>query len=219
MVELLKKALKSVLDGKVDIFKEKFDLTDYREKRAEYYKKTIENSLKELKESDLSNEEKKAVSGLYAKYAEKDIEGMIQSLSTLSAKKTAPKITMPRMPFEIRDEVMADYSEMQKCFEMGAYRSAVILCGRILETCLHRKYFDVTGRDILETQPGIGIGNLIAKLVEKNVAFEPGLTQQIHLINNVRIHSVHKKSEAFLPTKDQCQAIMLFTVDAIRKMF
>lgn len=123
------------------------------------------------------------------------------------------------LPEAIREEVQADLEEIGTCMSSGCYRSAAILCGRILETALHRKYYEVTGVDILEKNPGIGLGNLIAKLVEKNVSFDPGLTQQIHLINQVRIFSVHKKQEAFYPSRAQAEAITLYTMDALEKLF
>jgi hypothetical protein len=124
-----------------------------------------------------------------------------------------------RMPAEVSAEVSADLEELEKCFENGCYRSCVILCGRLLEVALHRKYYEVTGLDILEKNPGIGLGNLVAKLAEKEVKLDPGLTQQIHLINQVRIFSVHKKKESFYPSRDQAQAIILYTNDILRKLF
>lgn len=125
----------------------------------------------------------------------------------------------PKVPFEISDDVLADYNEMMKCYDAGAYRSAVILCGRILETVLHRKYFEVTNNDLLEKSPGIGLGNLVAKLSEKNVAIDPALGNQIHLINQVRVHSVHHKKQAFMPSQQQAQAIILYTLDIVEKLF
>ena len=79
-------------------------------------------------------------------------------------------------------------------------------------------YYETTGIDILEKNPGIGLGKLIAKLSEKNVGLEPGLSLQIHLVNQVRIFSVHKKQKPFYPTKEQAEAIALITVDAINKI-
>lgn len=108
---------------------------------------------------------------------------------------------------------------MEKCYAAGCYRSVIILCGRIIEIGLHRIYFQTTGQDILETNPGIGLGTLIGKLNEKNVTFEPGLAQQIHLVNQVRIFSVHKKQDPFYPSKAQAQAMMLYTMDTINKLF
>ena len=157
----------------------------------------------------------------------KDIDGSISSarqMVSLCPRLTDPtprmtSIKVPPLPDAIKDDVLADIRETEKCMSSGCYRSATILCGRILETALHRKYFDVTGQDALEKNPGIGLGNLIAKLIEKNVSFDPGLTQQIHLINQVRVFSVHKKQEAFNPSKGQAEAIVLYTMDALEKLF
>ena len=57
------------------------------------------------------------------------------------------------------------------------------------------------------------------KLSEKGMRFDPGVTQQIHLINQVRISSVHKKQDTFYPTSNQSQAMILFTIDTLQKLF
>ncbi len=122
-------------------------------------------------------------------------------------------------PSIITDEVNADWQEANDCFDNNLCRSCVILCGRILEIALHAKYYQVTNIDLLEKAPGIGLGNLIAKLSDRGAFIDPGLSNQIHLINQVRIHSIHKKSNLFIPTKDQAKAIMLYTKDAVERLF
>jgi hypothetical protein len=113
-------------------------------------------------------------------------------------------IQRPRnLPADIMEEVNADIEELEKAYKAGCYRSSVILCGRIIEACLHRKVFEVTGNDYLEKNPGIGLGKVIALLKERNVEVDPALNQQIHLINQVRIFSVHTKQQPFRPTKEQ----------------
>ncbi|MBI2576124.1 DUF4145 domain-containing protein [Candidatus Woesearchaeota archaeon] len=123
------------------------------------------------------------------------------------------------LPEGIRAEMEADFREMQKCFQNDCLRSTIILCGRLLETALHRKYFEATKNDLLEKSPGIGLGNIIARLMEHKVSIPPGLMNQIHLINQVRIFSVHKKQEPFYPSRAQAEAIVLFTLDAVEKLF
>ncbi len=125
----------------------------------------------------------------------------------------------PRVPFEIHDDMQADIEEIRKCMENKCYRSAVILCGRILETALHRKYYEATGNDLLEKSPGLGLGSLVAKLSELGIKLDPALGNQIHLINQVRIHSVHQKNDAFKPNQSQAQAIVLYTMDVLEKLF
>ncbi|MBI2139257.1 DUF4145 domain-containing protein [Candidatus Woesearchaeota archaeon] len=135
------------------------------------------------------------------------------------AKEIEFSLTAQNLPEPIRAEMHADIDELKRCFRHACYRSAIILCGRLMETALHRKYFEVTNNDLLEKSPGIGLGNLIAKMAEKSVKLPPGLSNQIHLINQVRISSVHKKQESFSPTKTQTEAIMLFTLDVIDQLF
>ena len=72
---------------------------------------------------------------------------------------------------------------------------------------------------ILEKNPGIGLGTLVAKLRDKNVQLDPGISQQIHLVNQIRVFSVHKKKEEFNPSKEQAHAMVLYTTDIISKLF
>lgn len=140
--------------------------------------------------------------------------------ANLKSEDNGSSIRLPaNLPREIRQEVIADLNELERCYNSGCYRAATIICGRIIETSLHRKYFDVTGIDLLEKNPGIGLGKLIAKMSEKNISLDPGLSHQIHLINQVRIYSVHKKSESFYPSKEQTHAIVLYTLDVLEKLF
>tara|TARA_Y100000310_G_scaffold330571_1_gene402460 strand:- start:617 stop:1384 length:768 start_codon:yes stop_codon:yes gene_type:complete len=123
------------------------------------------------------------------------------------------------IPKDIKSDIEADISEMQRCFTHECFRSCIILCGRVLETVLHRKYYEVTNNDLLEKSPGIGLGNLIAKLRDKEVSLPPGIANQIHLINQARISSVHKQQEAFYPTKAQTEAVILLTIDTASQLF
>ncbi len=158
--------------------------------------------------------------GMETKPMLKMLDGMMKTASQLQDVRVGMlSIKVPPLPPEITEEVEADIQEMRKCYDSNCFRSAVIICGRILETALHRKYFEATGIDALEKSPGIGLGKLIAKLLEKGVKLDPGLTQQIHLINQVRIFSVHTKNEAFQPTKIQTHAMILYTMDSLNKLF
>ena len=65
----------------------------------------------------------------------------------------------------------------------------------------------------------VGLGTLIAKLKDKGHEFDPGLANQIHLINQIRIHCVHKKTSILNPSKNQTKAIILYTVDVLNKFF
>ena len=176
------------------------------------------SSLSSKKVHDYKKQKITQMEILYMRGDAKAILGIVAELSIPKAARPIKEINI-RLPFEIRDEVLYDLAEAERCYNADALRSSIILCGRILETALHRKYYDVTGRDLLETSPGIGLGNILAKLKESNIEIDPAVSQQIHLINNVRIFSVHKKSTAFQPSKEQAQATMLFTIDILKKLF
>ncbi|MEK6822876.1 MAG: DUF4145 domain-containing protein [Nanoarchaeota archaeon] len=128
-------------------------------------------------------------------------------------------VKIPNIPADVRSDMERDLAEIKRCFDAECYRSVAILCGRLLEIALHRKYFDVTGTDLLEKAPGTGLGNMIKKLSEHSVIVDAGLMNQIHVINQVRVHSVHVKREAYNVSKDQAHAMALYTVDVVKKLF
>ncbi len=211
---------------------------EFKRNRELFYKRDLKLAMNELQsleiESYYSGDEdnmgiasqiRPMLSQLSQLYEENNKAAMLSLVNKIIASasriREQPKtrLSVPGLPREIRPAVLLDVEELEKCLNAGCYRSATILCGRILEVALHRKYFEVTGNDILETQPGIGLGKLIAKLKEKDVEFEPGITEQIHLINQVRISSVHRKQSLFTPSREQAQAMVLYTMDVLKKLF
>jgi hypothetical protein len=222
----LKRALNEV--NAEDLTKDSEVGFNFSENKAMYYSLLLRSSLRALEEnsSEVKDKEFKAlIKKLDSLYEKKDLKGMRKTVEDLMDKAGNINISkeirfyVPELPREILDEVKADVKEVEKCFNAGAYRSAAILCGRILEIALHRKYYEITKNDLLEKSPGIGLGKIIAKLKELDIEIEPGLMQQIHLINNVRINSVHSSKKAYYPSKEQGQAIILYTLDALKKMF
>lgn len=214
----------------IDLTRDK-DILDYKSSKAKLLKKRfdkeissvldIERDVKRLRYEEIV----KTFEFLRRAYQKKDLDDIkklllnLQLLLPEEKVEKREKIDIPKLPVEIKEELSADIREIRMCYDAGCYRSAVVLCGRVLEAALHRKYFEKTGNDILETNPSIGLGKLIAKLREQDVRFDPGITEQIHLINKARISSVHKKKHVFKPTKEQANAIMLYTMDVLRKLF
>ncbi|MFA5175661.1 MAG: hypothetical protein WC413_00155 [Candidatus Nanoarchaeia archaeon] len=219
----------------------KSDFFDYKAKKTSYYLSSVDSGIKTIKSSlpelnglirfDRDNERyiekaKESIDTLEKLYSKKDITLLVKELKLLHS--TLGFINIPKelkfnlpkkIPDEIKSEVYADILEIDKCFKFKCYRSAIILCSRVLETALHRKYYEITGDDLLEKAPGIGLGKIIAKLSERNIPFDPGVTQQIHLVNQMRIFSVHNKKEAFNPSEKQTQAVILYTLDLLEKLF
>lgn len=216
-------------------------LLNFKQNKQDVYQKNIHRNLQVVKNKawaltrEISDEGSKnklmdvldAINQIDKLYMAGDLKGMLRIVQQVKAtaerisiqKKDTLNIRVPTIPGEIRNEITKDFEDMKKCFENSLYRSSMIMCGRILETALHRKYYEATGIDILEKNPGIGLGTLVAKLMEKNVKFDPGVSQQIHLINQVRVFTVHKKQDVFEPTREQAYATILFTSDVINKLF
>ena len=242
-LENLKSEIESDIKHGVDLGRAanaRKEMVSYELKKESYYRNAFEKALKTFKSDCLDlnqlvkydiqnqrfvNEILELVPELDTKDLEK-LKKLVKKIDLLAKQMNIPKevriekeFKISFIPFDIKADVMADVNELNKCFNAGCYRSCVILCGRLLEIGLHRKYYDVTNEDILEKAPGIGLGNLIARLRDKKVNLDPALTNQIHLINEARVFSVHKKKEAFYPSKEQAHAIILYTIDVLEKLF
>jgi hypothetical protein len=225
-----------VLGTKIDNGKA---LIDYNVQQKKYFQERLLNSLKSVNESSFELKNNKKFNEISRKNAEEilsllhglessnltDINNTLFKIENLLKNVKFPDdndklVKIPkRIPSDIKEDLVLDLEELQKCYDNECYRSCVIICGRVLETALHRRYYEVTGQDVLEKNPGIGLGNLIAKMNEKSINLDPGLTNQIHLINQVRVFSVHKKKEAFYPSEQQTQAMILYTLDILNKLF
>ncbi len=215
-------------------------LYDFKEKQKIYHYNTLKSNLKLVKSDALSlpqlakhdirnqpylNQILEIIPELENKNLQ-NLEKTVKKLLLISKQLVLPKIEPEKtfdiptnIPDQISSDIKADIEELNRCFNNQCYRSSIILCGRILETALHRKYYELTNNDLLEKSPGIGLGNVIAKLKDKNTQLDPAITNQIHLINQVRIFSVHKKKQAFYPTKQQTQATILYTLDILERLF
>ena len=238
----LKDLVNTVLLRKID-FESKIinDGYSFKQKEREYYGREIEKLIKKneaiLSESFIiAPNDKRAL--MEVSVMMKDLKKMINEHRFLEATVEIEKINgispsvdideaelpksefqLPYVPKVIFSETKASFDELIKCYEHSCYRSSLILCGRILEIAMHAKYFEATGYDLLEKSPDIGLGNLVMRFNEKEIPLDPGLSNQIHLINQLRIASVHKKKQVFNPTKNQTQATILYTLDTVKKLF
>ena len=216
----------------VDLSQAALPSLDFKKSRHNLYIQSLEQTVKRLRslvETIRPNEDDfdtlKQIKGIVSKLDTKDKDQLklltfqLRDLSNM-IRVEEEKVEVPSsIPSDIYEEVKADLNEISICMTAGCYRSAVILCGRIIEVLLHRKYYEATENDLLEKSPGIGLGNVIAKMKEKGIEFDPGITQQIHLINQVRVFSVHKKQQPFNPSREQAEAMVLYTRDIMQKLF
>lgn len=200
-------------------FKEHSDSL-FQKKREEGLRMLLQGGVRRLVDETKGNAELHSLAVKLSQAHEEDMQKLLEEIADgVGEQKQQQSFSVHFLPLDIRDVVEVDLREIQACMNANCYRSSMILCGRVLETALHRKYFDATGNDLLEKAPGTGLGNLIAKLAEKGIALDPGLPNQVHLINQVRVFSVHTKQQAFTPTKLQAEAIVLYTLDILEKLF
>ncbi len=196
------------------------DFRSFKKQKQEGTKLMLKGAVQRLLQETKNYPEAHSIAQKLAAARNEEIPKYLEQLAELAADEPEKKsFRIPKLPSEIKEDVTADLLEIQKCMDAACYRSAVILCGRAMETALHRKYYDATGNDLLEKAPGTGLGTLIAKLSEHGVKLDPGLPNQIHLINQVRVFSVHTKKESFTPSKTQSEAIVLYTLDILEKLF
>lgn len=196
----------------------KGNITHFKKQKQEGNKMMLKGAIQRLLQETKEDPDAHQLALKLSAAKTEEIPKYLEKLAEIAATQDK-SYKIPRLPSDIKDEINADLNEIKACMKTGCYRSAVILCGRVMETALHRKYYDATGQDLLEKAPGTGLGNLIAKLAEKGVKLDPGLPNQIHLINQVRVYSVHAKKEPFRPSKIQAEAIMLYTMDILDKLF
>lgn len=243
--EDIRKSILRVVDNLNMLSKEGIDsitgkrpdsLYSFSDKRRAHYLEALEQNVLRLKESvsrfratgsGTGLELSRISEGLDAKTS--TVKALMQAMERMSEvlagyqpeeSAVADTGALPHLvPEELKDEVMSDISEAKKCFSSGCYRSVAIICGRLLELALHRKHFEQTGTDLLEKSPGIGLGKIVAKLSEQGIGLDPGLSQQIHLINQVRVFSVHVKKRPFNPSRSQAHAMLLYTFDVLEKIF
>lgn len=200
----------------------KGNIADFKKQKQEGAKLMLKGAIQRLLAETKDYPDAHSIAQKLSVARTEDILAHVEKLADMVADEPAEQkrsIKMPKLPSDIKEDVSADLNEIQKCVNAGCYRSAVVLCGRVMETALHRKYFEATGNDLLEKAPGTGLGTLIAKLSEHGVKLDPGLPNQIHLINQVRVFSVHTKKESFSPSKTQTEAIVLYTLDILDKLF
>ena len=194
--------------------------SEFQKKRQEGLQMQLQGAMKRLVEATRGNDLLAALAHEFVNAKESEQGKILEKIAEHAGEERQERVmSVHFIPLDVRDVIETDLREVQSCMNAQCYRSAMILCGRVLETALHRKYFDATGQDLLEKAPGMGLGNLIAKLAEKGVQLDPGLGNQIHLINQVRVFSVHTKQQSFTPSKMQAEAIVLYTLDILEKLF
>lgn len=123
------------------------------------------------------------------------------------------------LPLEIRNEIEYDLRELERCFNYQCYKSSIILCSRILEIALHRKYYELTKEDLLENSIRINLSELISKLKENKINLDGALMNQSDFINQINDINISKKSVLLNPSREQANTVVFLTLDTLNKVF
>jgi hypothetical protein len=146
------------------------------------------------------------------------LRGLLSEISgSLPVEQTIFLLDFSSLPQEIKEEMKMDFEDLRKCYSVEAYRSAVTICGLILETTLSRKYFEVRNEDLVEQ--GLTLGRIIGRCVSDNVIDEPGIGDICNLINRSRIRSVHSGHGPYRFHPDQTKSLIEFTIGLVKKLF
>lgn len=132
----------------------------------------------------------------------------------------------PQWDDTIGSEVNRDFEEVEKCYGAFAYRAVLTFCGRILEVCLTKAYYNhqrhrhKTVHDIENAIAGKPLGAVIVEC--KNVGLVSniaGLEEHATLINRVRVSSVHYKKSKYEPDINDARGTVGFTIAAPNNLF
>jgi hypothetical protein len=152
----------------------------------------------------------------------KNILSELRALAELQRLQYTPElelgIDLELIPFEIRTDIAADIDEIKKCYSSGAYRAAIVFCGRMLEIALARKYFEKTHVDPIKQK--WTLGRLINESKKKIGIFQPGLDSLCETINKVRIPSIHRVREGiYLPTPQDVVGVFHLVQSVLQKLW
>lgn len=150
-----------------------------------------------------------------------DVKNLRSAFSELSGSLPIEQImflvNLANVPQDIREEIRLDFEEIRKCYYAGAFRSAIGMCGRVLEVLLGRKYFEQRSVDPIEQK--WTLGHLIQRCFAEGVINEPALGDICNFINRSRIGSVHRTRRLYRPEENETKSLVEFTVGLIRKLF
>jgi len=112
------------------------------------------------------------------------------------------------------EDIKHDLSELQLCLGVGAYRSALVIGGRLLEISL--KLFCLDNQ--IEFSDNWMVGQLIDKITQSGQYLDTSLKSVWQIINQQRIVGVHAKSKSPIPSKEQAFMVSFAVIDTLKKV-
>jgi len=143
----IQQALRSLQDAD-----SKGNIADFKTQKQEGAKMLLKGAVQRLLDETRNDLELHSLAQKLSVARNEEMTAYLEKIAEIAADIPQDKksFRIPRLPSEINDEVATDLREIQTCMNAACYRSAVILCGRIMETVLHRKYYEATQNDLLE---------------------------------------------------------------------
>ena len=111
----------------------------------------------------------------------------------------------------------SNFEEIRKCYNTGAFRSAIGMCGRILELILAVIYFKE--KRCRPHWARVEYRNPDSKMLWRWGVKWTSLGDIFNLINKSRIISVHRTRRLYRPDQDDTKAITEFTIGLVKKLF
>jgi len=122
------------------------------------------------------------------------------------------------VPPEIREEMLADIQELEVCAEHGANRSALFLCGRILELALGRKFWEETQVDPVVRE--WTLGKLITECEARGILKGlPKLFSLAKIIKDCRNPSVHVTARVYRPTPGEVGGLSQVAASVVQRLY
>ena len=110
-------------------------------------------------------------------------------------------------------ELVADLDEISSCMKVGAHRAVLALAGRCLEIVLK------TGLRLrkLPYNEDWMVGRLLTEYEAQGVYLDPSLKNSYNILNLHRVHAVHFKEPAEVPSREQAVAIIFTLIDTVNR--
>jgi hypothetical protein len=115
---------------------------------------------------------------------------------------------------DVTDSLNLTYSEVIEDYQNGCYISAIVLCGRVVETILGALYRKVCGGDA--DRERLGIDAICNRLQQQGYDFKKdAIRSKMDLIAAQRNKAVH--GAIVIPTKEEAMGIPSLTKDVMQK--
>ncbi len=120
---------------------------------------------------------------------------------------------------DVKEDIKRTYKEVVQLFLRGFYVSSIIMCGKVMEICMHQVYFDEKKESLFKINSRIGLGQSFKELVKIGYTFPPETWSVLTLIKEYRNANVHKRVEDNEPTRLETKVVVLLSKKIVLELF